>query len=331
MTCKPRIALRLGVWHHARRVLGRVSYLVRTPNRIPILRSMVSRGPREGIPANVGARMNFRTSGHRGAILGFAAALCAGALGVGNQVLGQGFAELRPTWQEQSLSGKEFDVPVDDALAAEIDTLIPRLGVAGYKARDAATQRLVEIGPAAFGQLRRAYRESDEFEVRLRIEEIVREAYLTHHVYNVNGFLGISQDRNPRTPDLDPRVPQGRIGILIRRIIEDTAAQRVGLQADDVIIALDGEPLGGTGSRAILELGEALRARGAGATVKLTVLRAAETLQFEAVLGPRPKIYYVGNQTIVVQMLTAFRKNFPTWWTKYFHPSPTPRAKSDEN
>ena len=119
---------------------------------------------------------------HRGAMLSYAAALCAGALGVGNQVLGQGFAELRPTWQEQSLSGKEFNVPVDDALAAEIDTLIPQLGVAGYKARDAATQRLVEIGPAAFGRLRRAYRESDEFEVHLRIEEIVREAYLTHHV-----------------------------------------------------------------------------------------------------------------------------------------------------
>ena len=44
---------------------GRDSYLVATLNRIPMLSYMVSCGPREGVPANVGARRDSRTSGSR--------------------------------------------------------------------------------------------------------------------------------------------------------------------------------------------------------------------------------------------------------------------------
>ncbi len=55
--------LGIGRLDHSEGVLGRDSYLVPTLNRIPILRSMVPSGPREGIPVNVGARRDSRTSG----------------------------------------------------------------------------------------------------------------------------------------------------------------------------------------------------------------------------------------------------------------------------
>ena len=102
--------------------------------------------------------------------------------------------------------GGEFSLPLEDATAAQINRLIPLLGSPYYDDRCEATARLIEIGPPALGKLRAAYQSADDLETRLRIEAIALRAYLSYHVYDRNGFLGIEQYAAPLTHADDPRI-----------------------------------------------------------------------------------------------------------------------------
>lgn len=236
--------------------------------------------------------------------------------------------DLRTQWEHDSLSGEEFDLPLDDELAAEVDTLLPLLSSPRYGERKTATDRLTEIGPGAFAPLSRAYRGAVELDLRLSIEEIVREAYLTYHVFSRNGFLGVQQSRVPLTPEDDARIEEGHIGIEIRQIIPETAAEAVGILAKDVIVALDGKKLTGSGAQAINDFGEMLRMRGQGAGVSIRLLRGPLELELEATLGARPRRYYGRNQSTVSLMLVQFEKGFRIWWAQRFE-ADTPSDHDD--
>lgn len=226
--------------------------------------------------------------------------------------------DLRSQWEHDSLSGEEFNLPLDDEITAEVETLLPLLASPKYGERKTAKDRLMEIGPGAFAQLSRAYRRAEELDLRLSIEEIVREAYLQHHVFSRNGFLGVQQSRVPVTPEDEPRIEEGYIGIQINRIIPGTAAEAVGILAKDVIVALDGRKLTGSGAQAINDFGEMLRTRGQGAAVSIRLFRGPLELELEAILGPRPRQYYPRNQSTVSLMLAQFEKGFRTWWALRF-------------
>lgn len=241
----------------------------------------------------------------------------------------RGRALYSPSSQAESVSDEEFSLPVDDQLAATIDSMIAGLGSPEYKEREAATAALLETGPRAFAKLRTAYDQSDELEVRSRIETIVRTAYLNYHVYGRNGFLGISQRRVPRTREDDPRIPDGHFGIQVQNVIENTAAQSVGFAAGDVIIALNGEPLmTTTGTSATAAFGESIRLHGPGVGITLTVLRGPRQFDVEVILGDRPRRYYSG-QGKVTQMLHQFRRQFEIWWVKHFRQPPMQQPGGD--
>ncbi len=207
--------------------------------------------------------------------------------------------------------------PVDEQLAGQISSTLALLGSPSFKEREAATTRLIEIGPKAFSRLRAAYGDSDELEVRLRIETLVREAYFRFHVYERNGFLGISQARIPVMQDDDERIAPGNVGIKVRNVIRDTAAERAELKEGDVIIALDGEPLTMSGVQATVVFGESIRVRRPGARLTLTILRGRNDLEVEVTLGSRPKAYY-RSQGLVSQMLHHFQRQFGVFWVKHF-------------
>lgn len=215
-----------------------------------------------------------------------------------------------------------FNLPVSDELAAQIDVTIPQLGSPIYQEREDATKQLVVIGAPAFVRLRTAYRETDELEARLRIEEIVHQAYLDYHVFDRNAFLGISQERIPRTHDDDPRIREDCFGVRVGRVIEKTAAQRTGIKKGDVIIALDGQPLEATSTHANTAFGESIRVRGPGVQVTFTILRGTRQFDMDVTLGRRPKRFYNRGQGIVMEMLAQADQNFAIWWTKNFHQLP---------
>lgn len=235
-------------------------------------------------------------------------------------VMGQARDEPFP-WRTQEVSDEEFRTPVLDEMANRIATAIGQLGSPIYKEREDAVEQLLTIGVPAFSQLRQVYSRTGELEVRLRVEDVVHEAYLDHHVFGRNAFLGISQHRVPRSHDDDPRILEGHYGVAIGKIIAGTAAQDAKMQKGDVIIALDGEPLQSGAANVNMSFGESIRLRGPGALVTLSILRGDDEFELDVILGRRPKEYYA-RQGIVTEMLQTIDQNFGIWWVKYFREVP---------
>jgi S1-C subfamily serine protease len=74
----------------------------------------------------------------------------------------------------------------------------------------------------------------------------------------------------------------GRAGSVIISITPDSAAAVAGLQLGDIVIAVDGDPIGD-----FVDLAAVIRNYAAGDTVELEVIRGADTLSFEVELGGR--------------------------------------------
>ena len=239
--------------------------------------------------------------------------------------VGQGLPP-RVSLEPERVTDDEFHLSVDDETAARIEADVQRLGSPLYQEREDAVKKLRSIGAPAFATLRRVYARSDQLEVRLRIEDIVYEAYLDRHVFDRNGFLGIQQQRVPHTHDDDPRILEGHYGVAIRKIIPNTAAQDFDLRKGDVIIALDREPLKRGDGNLNQSFGESLRTRGPGTLVVLTILRNEEQLEMEIPLGRRPKHLYV-RQGIVTEQLAASEREFGIWWVKFFRNPPGPPSE----
>ena len=234
-----------------------------------------------------------------------------------------------PAWLEKSQTGEEFDLPISDRLSAETDAALAGLHSPVYEDRHHATERLIDLGACIFPQLRDNFHLADDLEVRLLIERIARRVYLSFHVFDRNGFLGISQRRRPLNHDDDPRINEGHFGVEIGRVIRDTAAEEAGLAKGDVIVSFDGSLLAAPDPTEPFLFGELIRRLAPGVTVEIIVLRADRSHRVEAVLRPRPPQYYGRNQGTAGLMLAHFRDEFPRWWQTHFIDSthrPSPPA-----
>ena len=228
----------------------------------------------------------------------------------------------------EAVTGDEFNLAVAPAMADEIAGHIRALASSSYVEREAASAALIEFGPAAFRQLREAYHTSDDLEVHLRIESIVQEAYLEYHVFRRIPFLGVERKANLLTHELDPRIGPGLVGIGLARVLKGTGADQAGLQADDVIIAVDDEPLEGGLVRGFEEFAAAIREREVGAALTLTVLRGASERRVPATLGPCPKstLFNVpGGRDLYLRS----RQDFRVWWVRYFRHPPSSSSRPD--
>ena len=218
---------------------------------------------------------------------------------------------------ETAGEGEEFLVVCDEQTAAQIDNLIRDLGAPDHHARERATTELTHLGIAPFAKLREAYRKTTDLEVRLRIERIVSDAYLEHHLFSKNGFLGISQDPSQvMTERDDRRIEKGCMGVFIETVMQGTAASRAGLRTQDVIVAFDGDalPLAADPATAF---SETIRTRGPGATIVMTVLRGGVTKDIKVTLGARPKRYYQRDEASKL-MLLIHQKRLARWWREHF-------------
>ncbi len=86
------------------------------------------------------------------------------------------------------------------------------------------------------------------------------------------GFLGVTIEERA----------DGGAGARIASVSPDSPAAEGGLEAGDVVIAVDGRPVGGQGA-----LIAEIRSGGPGTVLELTVLRGAETLQLRVTLVER--------------------------------------------
>lgn len=227
-------------------------------------------------------------------------------------------------------AGEEFKLSLDEPTAVKVDGWIVRLGSASYEARQGATQGLIQVGAPAMNRLRTAYHRSDDLETRLRIEQIVRTAYMNHHVLDKHGFLGISMRPyepgrpNARLPKgFDTKLPEGRVGVLVAGVIDDTGAFHAGVAKDDVIIALNGKPVEGSGRGISNSFSSIIRDLRPGAVVDLTIIRGATELSISATLHRPPENVARANNIIVVsQEYNKFTARFHPWWELHFHNDP---------
>jgi len=225
------------------------------------------------------------------------------------------------------VSDEEFRFVLDEPTTATVDGLIALLGSPSYTEREQASQRLAELGVVAMARLRDDYLATDSLEVRLRIERLVYDLYMDLHVFGRNGFLGIQQDVRPVTHTDDSRVPPGGAGVRITRVIADTAAARAYLREGDIICEIDGQPIPDAARDPNFGFGEAIRVRGPGAEVELTVIRAESTRKISAVLGRRPREYYRSHPVLGPMLVDALNE-FPRWWDHHFRRAIPPEGDS---
>lgn len=232
-------------------------------------------------------------------------------------------------WNVAPESGEEFSIPLDSDAASRIDERISLLNSPSFEERERAAKELTDIGAAAFPRLREAYRNNDILEVQLRIELIVRTAYLDFHVYNPNGFLGISQKSTTPTHEDDPRIPFGHIGIELENVVKNTGAERAGLQKGDIIMSLDGEFLTGAGQRATRAFGEMIKSRRPGTIVHVAVLRGEEEFEISIPLGRAPsEMVESGRVASLTEPLLRAQARFSDWWQTHFLDEP---VRSNDN
>ena len=110
--------------------------------------------------------------------------------------------------------------------------------------------------------------------------DVVRELLENGEVEHA--FLGV------RPAELTPQIAeqfdvQVERGVIVLSVVEGSAAEESGLQAGDVITALDGEPVEDVG-----DFLSALRQRSPGDTIELRIVRDGEEQTLTAELRDRP-------------------------------------------
>lgn len=253
-------------------------------------------------------------------------------------VTGQAVLQQTPEVREllnKPITDEEFRVELDAAQSAAVDDLIAKLGAPVFQDREQATAGLIDAGAGAFAKLRSGYHSADDLETKLRIENIVRTAYLNFHVLDRYGFLGISMNVfDPTTPALlgqvraprgqqknlaPPRLPEGRVGVYVAQVIEGTGAARAGLQEGDVLIALNGLAVEGKGEQIRQSFSAAIRDHRPGETIELMVVRGDTLLSILATLSRPPESVARQNNIIAVsELYRQVSERFQTWWELYF-------------
>ncbi|HNO76530.1 MAG TPA: PDZ domain-containing protein [Phycisphaerae bacterium] len=215
----------------------------------------------------------------------------------------------------------QLNLGFDNAPDDQVEPLIEQLGSPDFETREAASKQLEDIGPAAFAALSRHYYSNRDFEVRLRIEQIVKNQYLWHTLLKHNGFMGVQYSPHTGTP-FDPNQPV----ILIGSVEAGHAAQKAGLRQGDVIASIDQHPIG-----EIEDFAEYIKKKGVGGKLALTIIRrdpfdhTLTSKELTLVLGARPIELY-NSSVEQTQELNARMQAYSIWWEKHFS---LPRASRD--
>jgi serine protease Do len=84
----------------------------------------------------------------------------------------------------------------------------------------------------------------------------------------------------------------GQTAVVVSEVLEGSPAEKAGLKARDIVLAIDGKPLPGLKPDRVVAgyIEREIERRKPGDTFTLTVLRGAERIEVKAVLGDEPKL-----------------------------------------
>jgi len=217
---------------------------------------------------------------------------------------------------EAALDMDDVNLGERDADSTQVAELIADLGDIQFDRRERASRALMTLCPGAFRQLARAYREIDDYETRLRIQEIVRDRFLWHTLQKHKGFLGVAYPQNGFAT-----LPDGSLAVPLNYVNPNSAADEAGLRAGDHIRAIDGQRFTDDKSDAFRNL---IQNKGAGGKAVLEVVRGRQTLMIEVTLRARPLDQYIGPE--LLDELNHRMQEYTIWWNQYFS-LPAPRTE----
>lgn len=210
------------------------------------------------------------------------------------------------------------------APVAELAQRIAELGHEKFAVREAAEQQLLKLAesnhPPILAECARVYRQTNDPEVRVRLVHVM-EAIVDQHLFRApRGFLGVQLQNvfvggggaliiNGQT------IPPG--AAWVSRVLDDTGAQKAGLQANDVIVKVDTQKweTGPTGFT------EYVQTKLPGDHLQLVVVRGTETNQVDAVLGELPQAEQ--ERVYAEERRQAF---FEQWCAQNLRPPPPAQA-----
>jgi len=178
-----------------------------------------------------------------------------------------------------------FASPADD-----IQRAIGELGHERFAEREAAQQRLLKLAESDHKAVLAAcvpvFRQTRDPEVRTRLKEVMATVVDKCLFRAPRGYLGVRLNRvHVRGGQLviaGTAVPPG--AVWVSQVLEDTGAQKAGLQANDFIITVD-DKRWETGPDGFIEYVQTKRP---GEHLKLSIVRGTTTNAADAVLGELP-------------------------------------------
>jgi hypothetical protein len=177
--------------------------------------------------------------------------------------------------------------------ASEIADAIGELGASRFAAREAGLQHLLTLAESDFSAVLRegvrAYRRAQDPEVKVRLRKLLQQV-VDLYVYRApRGFLGIRlQGGNIIIGGGGQVVINGVTvqpdAVWVTGTVENSAAEKIGIKANDFILAVDDRRMVNT-----TEFTKYVQSKRPGTTVKLQVLQGVNTNVLEAVLGELPQ------------------------------------------
>jgi len=208
----------------------------------------------------------------------------------------------------------EINLGFEDADADLVRRLARQLSDQDYRVREQAAHQLSELGPSAFRGLSVVFAATHDYETSIRIQEIVREQFLWHTLFSRKGFLGIQFDPSGLVVR-DDRLPGPVLAVPVTAVVAGLPAEKAGLQAGDLIVAVDGDYLTNDADRP--DFPELITTLGAGATIHFTVLRNRQQVELTAVLIARPIRNYRDNPRLSEELRGKIQA-FSLWWSQHF-------------
>ncbi len=207
-------------------------------------------------------------------------------------------------------------------IVGRVQKSIRELGGPDYALREAAHRALRNLTDDDLTLLGKYYRETDDFEVRLRIEEICVQAFFIRNLPDVSAFLGISAE--PVSAATNSRVEQGMTGFKVNHVVQGSSADVIGMQPGDCIIAIDGESFMEGVDFTLLSY--RLRSRRAGVLTRLDFYRGYELKSVRFPIGADTRnsasqqFRPVGSPDEGIEAYQRAIKSFPIWWRTHFEP-----------
>jgi hypothetical protein len=218
---------------------------------------------------------------------------------------------MRPEGANPEDAFAEVTLGFDEVPALEVQRLVAQLGDASYARREEAVRQLEALGPGTFRTMAEAFRTLDNYEIRLRIEDIVRTQYLWYTLLRKHGFLGVGYQVTTLTPRFQsPRVMQ------LTMVQPGSAADDAGLEPADKILSVDGESF--ENDEAGQRFRNLIQSRGAGGVIHLSVSRGGQLFEIDVTLKARPLDQYANADTALVDELNARLQDREAWWRTHF-------------